>query len=239
MNFDNACYQLGVLNRLTGCAKLHLCVMAAATPRKRRGPKYCCVVGCYNTADNIRARGLPIKLYRFPGKSYEKERRETWITAVRRINPDGTPWLPKDHTRICSTHFQGNRKSDIREHPAYIPTIFPSVYRQKARDQQKAQRLERCFQQNFSNESLQALTACPSNNSTPKEHAICQTEECVAPGKLSIFLSVTNGSEASTQVAHPEMNHKVAITDENWKQSWISWISVYKKRKSCSKNCVV
>nr|XP_037276305.1 uncharacterized protein LOC119169286 isoform X2 [Rhipicephalus microplus] len=142
MNFNNACYQLGVLNRLTGCAKLHLCVMAAATPRKRRGPKYCCVVGCYNTADNIRARGLPIKLYRFPGKSYEKERRETWITAVRRINPDGTPWLPKDHTRICSTHFQGNRKSDIREHPAYIPTIFPSVYRQKARDQQKAQRLQ-------------------------------------------------------------------------------------------------
>ncbi|XP_037505040.1 uncharacterized protein LOC119381140 [Rhipicephalus sanguineus] len=245
--------------------------MAEAIPRKgSRGRKYCCVVGCHNSTYNSKARDPPLKLYRFPGKWYEKERRKAWITAVRRINPDGTLWLPKEYTRICSAHFVGNCKSDVSGHPSYIPTIFPPVYRKKEPKRQRAQRWETRLNRlvsykklvtgndqpsrttadgatmqesetstladvprdlnvgDFSDASLETFTASASYNSTsnlhllveacggaeesncaPKEDAICQTEECVTPGKLSIFLSVTNGTEASTQVVHTEMSHKL------------------------------
>ncbi|XP_049269058.1 uncharacterized protein LOC119381397 [Rhipicephalus sanguineus] len=90
----------------------------------------------------------------------------------------------------------------------------------------------------FSNASLETCTASPSHNSTSdshplvqacgaaeeshfagKEDAICQTEECVTLGNLSIFLSMTNGAEASAQVVHIEISHKIASVDGNWKRS--------------------
>ncbi|XP_037498360.1 THAP domain-containing protein 5 [Rhipicephalus sanguineus] len=188
--------------------------MAKATPQKWKGGiKYCCVVGCYNKTDRNKARDPPVKLYRFPGRWYDKERREAWIAAVRRINPDGTLWVPKEYTRICSTHFVGNCKSDVRGHPSYIPTIFPPVYRKKAPDRQMTQST------NKSHLLVQACGAAEESHCAPKEDAICQTEECVTPGKLSIFLSVTNGAGASTQVVHTEMSHKVTSTDGNWKRN--------------------
>lgn len=80
---------------------------AAKSSRKRKFTgRYCCVVGCHN----VERRDAPT-FYRFPGKC-----------------PDGTPWEPRENTRICSEHFVGKRKSDIIHHPAYIPTIFPPVY---------------------------------------------------------------------------------------------------------------
>lgn len=251
-----------------------------APPKRKQGPKYCCVVGCHNSACNTKAHDPPVRFYRFPGRWYDKERRQAWITAVRRINPDGTPWLPKEHTRICSTHFVGNCKSDISQHPSYIPTIFPSIYRKKAPDQEKAQRQQARFNQaissrqldagdehpsqstaggatmqvpetsvlddmrhdlnvmDFSDASLETSTAPPSPYSTSSLHALvhvdaaeeesdcspkrdttCQTEECVTPGKLTILLSATNGTEASTQVLHTEMSHKVTSTNGTWKRN--------------------
>ncbi|KAK8754709.1 hypothetical protein V5799_002578 [Amblyomma americanum] len=126
--------------------------MAETAQRKqKRGPKYCCVVGCHISADNSRERDPPVKLFRFPGRWYEKERRQSWITAVRRVNLDGTLWQPKEHTRICSRHFVGNSKSDVSQDPSYIPTIFPPVYRKKAPDQERAQRYERKISQHNMN----------------------------------------------------------------------------------------
>ncbi|XP_050025165.1 uncharacterized protein [Dermacentor andersoni] len=46
----------------------------------------------------------------------------------------------------------------------------------------------------------------------------CQTEGFRTPARLSILLSATNGTEASTQVVRTEMSHKVASTDGNWKR---------------------
>nr|XP_054922729.1 uncharacterized protein LOC129382619 isoform X2 [Dermacentor andersoni] len=249
-----------------------------APPKRKRGPKYCCVVDCHNSADNTKERADPVKLYRFPGRSYEKERRQAWITAVRRINPDGTSWFPKEHTRICSTHFVGNCKGDIKQHPSYIPSIFPPVCRKKAPDRNRAQRWQTRFDRavssrklhagdedpsqstadgatmqvsetsilddvppitDFSDASVETCSASPSHNgiadSDPLVHdaaeesncarrkdATCQTEELTTPARLSILLSATNGTEASAQVVHTEMSHKVASTDGNWKRDWIS-----------------
>ncbi|KAK8774914.1 hypothetical protein V5799_010555 [Amblyomma americanum] len=138
----------------------------AALPK--RGPKYCCVVGCHNSAENAKGLEPPVKLYRFPGKWYEKERLQAWINAVRRVSPDGTVWLPKELTRICSRHFVGNCKSDISQHPAYIPTIFPPIYRKKAPDRERAQRWQRRLNQTISSRQPGAGSENPSRSTDDK-----------------------------------------------------------------------
>ncbi|XP_077526432.1 uncharacterized protein LOC144138162 isoform X2 [Haemaphysalis longicornis] len=114
--------------------------MAAAVPKSPWSTRYCCVVGCPNTQANTKGREPPVKFYRFPGKWYEKERRQAWTTAVRRVNPDGSAWKPTAATRICSVHFAGNRRSDVSTHASYYPTIFPSAYKKKPADEARSQR---------------------------------------------------------------------------------------------------
>ncbi|KAL3220454.1 hypothetical protein MRX96_029857 [Rhipicephalus microplus] len=60
--------------------------------------RYCCVKDCHSR------EGQPgIRLYRFPGQPWEKERRRKWIVAVRRVNEgDGSAWIPSDAARVAS-----------------------------------------------------------------------------------------------------------------------------------------
>ncbi|XP_077546035.1 uncharacterized protein LOC144158770 [Haemaphysalis longicornis] len=107
---------------------------AAEKRTTKTGPQYCCVVGCHNNSRDTQGKEPPVKFYRFPREWYHEERRRAWITAVRRVNPDGTPWEPKEWTRICSHHFVDNCKNDKADHPAYIPTVFPPEYTGAAPD---------------------------------------------------------------------------------------------------------
>ncbi|XP_037285586.2 uncharacterized protein LOC119178481 isoform X1 [Rhipicephalus microplus] len=128
-----------VLCAPTKCVSV--CAMRKASrPAHKAGTQYCCVVECHNSLENTKGRYPPVKFYRFPGKWYEAERREAWKAAVRRVNPDNTPWEPTKTTRICSDHFVGNCKSNLSHHPAYLPTIFPSVYQNDSADLVKALR---------------------------------------------------------------------------------------------------
>ncbi|KAL1426848.1 hypothetical protein MTO96_017928 [Rhipicephalus appendiculatus] len=43
--------------------------------------------------------------------------------------PDGIPWQPTKHSKICSHHFVNGEKSNDPRSPAYVPTLFPSVHR--------------------------------------------------------------------------------------------------------------
>ncbi|XP_064474223.1 uncharacterized protein LOC135388547 isoform X1 [Ornithodoros turicata] len=101
-------------------------------PKRRKNGTYCCVVGCHNSQVSVRGKQPAIKFYCFPTKWYEKERPRQWIAAVRRVNPDGTAWEPSPTTLICSAHFVGNTKSADQAHPAYVPTVFPAVYKGKS-----------------------------------------------------------------------------------------------------------
>ncbi|XP_075554738.1 uncharacterized protein LOC142587540 isoform X1 [Dermacentor variabilis] len=86
--------------------------------------RYCCVVDCHEQE----GRNPNIRFYRFPSRPHEAKRRARWISAVRRVGPDGKPWEPASNTRICSRHFVGNEKSNSASHPAYVPTVFPAAY---------------------------------------------------------------------------------------------------------------
>ena len=59
--------------------------------------RYCCVKECKN---NSTSEG--IVLFSFPS---DEALRKKWLDFVDRRNVDGSPWLPKDGSRICSSHF--------------------------------------------------------------------------------------------------------------------------------------
>ncbi|XP_064467398.1 uncharacterized protein LOC135378324 [Ornithodoros turicata] len=97
--------------------------------------RYCCVVHCSNREGDLsKETGDYLTFHRFPGRKKETERRQRWITAVRRTRQDGQRWLPTSNTRICSNHFVGGAKADDEESPSYVPTIFPEAYRKPAKD---------------------------------------------------------------------------------------------------------
>ncbi|XP_077544511.1 uncharacterized protein LOC144156621 [Haemaphysalis longicornis] len=41
------------------------------------------------------------------------------------------PVAPPKNTRICSRHFVNNAKSESQANPAYLPTLFPDVYKKR------------------------------------------------------------------------------------------------------------
>lgn len=95
---------------------------------KKNKRRYCCVKDCHNREGDV-----GIKLYRFPSRPWEATRRLKWIVAVRRVNGDDlSRWSPNDNTRICSRHFANEEKSTIENHPGYLPTIFPPVYKKRS-----------------------------------------------------------------------------------------------------------
>lgn len=104
------------------------CDASTTTNTNKRWNKrrYCCVKGCHNR------EGSGVKLYRFPSRDWEKNRREKWIAAVRRVNgEDYSNWFPSKDGRICCKHFVNDEKSTIEAHPAYLPTVFPPVFKKR------------------------------------------------------------------------------------------------------------
>lgn len=57
---------------------------------------------------------------------------------------NGQLWQPKAHSLICSDHFVGNRKSKDPKSPAYVPSLFPIIYKGRCtNDQQRNNRYKR------------------------------------------------------------------------------------------------
>lgn len=71
----------------------------------------CCAIGCSNR------QGKPgVKFCRFPA---DKERREKWIAAIRRVG-----WTPTEYSRICTDHFITGKPSKNPFHQDYVPSVF-------------------------------------------------------------------------------------------------------------------
>ncbi|KAG0443409.1 hypothetical protein HPB47_014953, partial [Ixodes persulcatus] len=185
--------------------------------------------------NNLRERtSKSLHFYRFPGKAYETQRRQAWITAVCRQNEDGSKWSPSPATRICSAHFVDNCKNDAEAHPSYIPTIFPPVYKKKAPNVERAKRMlkrsSRCQPMPppvgvppdpDTVSEPEATTEAESSNwdsSTTLVHTAAQAmptkctstvatqtdDEALDGGPLWLLLSATDGLNGSTQVTHIE-----------------------------------
>ncbi|XP_039300183.1 uncharacterized protein LOC111062206 [Nilaparvata lugens] len=100
----------------------------------------CSVVGCHNNYMNTEN----VVFYSFPTRSWDKERREKWISSVKRIKEDGTPWQPTIYSRICSDHFISKKRNDHPLHPDYVPSVFPDCYKKrKAENTSRFSRLQK------------------------------------------------------------------------------------------------
>ena len=91
---------------------------------KKFAGRVCCAVGCHNSYPRDKEK---VNFFCFSKKNLEQ--RELWVQAVHRVNPDGSKWLPKDHSRICSQHFIGGKPSPTRTHPDYVPSVFPTKHK--------------------------------------------------------------------------------------------------------------
>ena len=108
--------------------------MASKSPSQYSG-SYCAVVGCH-----ARRGRDPVSFFKFPARNHEQ--RELWIRAVKRINVDGTPWVPGKYALVCGKHFVKKKPSPTNSDPDYVPTIFPTNH-MKAATQKDIQRNQR------------------------------------------------------------------------------------------------
>ena len=94
-------------------------------PHKRKKTKgtgsYCCVVWC--RSNSLRDAGW-FSFHKFPKQN--KEQAEAWARAIMRVDARGNPWTPIPYSVICSRHFFNGKVSHEKNHPGYIPSIFPT-----------------------------------------------------------------------------------------------------------------
>ena len=49
--------------------------------------------------------GIPFRLWWFPSKLRNSEKRQRWVWVMKRMNEDKSKWEPADSDRVCSEHF--------------------------------------------------------------------------------------------------------------------------------------
>ncbi|KAK8773392.1 hypothetical protein V5799_012078 [Amblyomma americanum] len=144
------------------------------------------------------------RFHKFPGREYERERRQRWIAAVRRRNADGSPWVPTRNSRVCSYHFVDGKKSDDPRKPGYVPTIFPRAY--SCSKAVGSKRLQRC---DDSGSSVRQLLRPPDGRGVTRggvkagrKSVGTQTRRCVRYSEMdatNFFSCCRTGCDAQTQ----------------------------------------
>ncbi|XP_072295191.1 uncharacterized protein [Eucyclogobius newberryi] len=123
-------------------------------------PKTCVVLGCNTRASHSQE----LKFFQIPVKDVKK--RELWLKALKRMNEDGSPWVPNSkHVYVCSRHFLRGKPHSEDDHPDYVPSIFPDSKAMTLRSiGQKLDRFNRKVQQN----AKRMLDYQKSTTPTPK-----------------------------------------------------------------------
>ncbi len=133
--------------------------------RRKSGGLYCSVVNCHR---NTKAHNDKVRFFKFPSNNPEK--RQLWIQALKRVNPDGTPWQPTESSRVCSDHFISGNHSPTRTDPDYKPTKFPTAHiREKSNSD--IERFERARARSLS-QTVRALTL-----EQPAEDLACHDDD--------------------------------------------------------------
>ncbi|XP_049267915.1 uncharacterized protein LOC119379380 isoform X2 [Rhipicephalus sanguineus] len=133
------------------------------------------------------------------------------------VGKDGTPWQPTKHNKICSRHFVNGEKSNDPRSPAYVPTLFPIVYRST-----KVPTAHRLRSREQHKESVSScVSPIPGDQEwggAMEEHASVgtQTDPCTwfSPVDMpSIFFCYLKKGEAETQAVLPR---KKESKDASW-----------------------
>ncbi|XP_075534464.1 uncharacterized protein LOC142568345 [Dermacentor variabilis] len=137
---------------------------------------------------------------------------------------DGSPWQPTKHSRICSSHFVNGEKSEDQRSPAYLPTLFPSVYR--STNVAAAHRYERLrSREQHKQPTWSCVLPVPDDQecgAATTEHTSVgtQTDPCTWFSEVdmpSLFFCCLKECEAETQVVLP---CKKESKDASWGTSY-------------------
>ena len=189
---------------------------------KSGGTKSCCVVNCSSVSWRDK-----VSFFRVIRKGF-KEQTDAWIAAIHRINPDGTPWIPTEHTRICSAHFVTGKPDLSKTHPDWCPSIFPTNHH-RAATKSDQDRFERRHSRRRD---------LPTTREEPKlPTAIeigCQTDPdfigkpfnnfcsgmkekdgiCEAWTQVDSIVTIARTTE-TTETFHQDLKNKATLTDKN------------------------
>lgn len=87
-------------------------------------------------------------------------------------------WVPGKNSRVCSSHFVGGEKSNNPLHPAYVPSVFPDCYKEKAPSLEVLERFKRFearqkkkeqVEENHLEDSISFSNDLSSFNDTPND----------------------------------------------------------------------
>ena len=95
-------------------------------PKKKsvRGGYTCCVPGCYSNTK----RDQELSFHKFPKDESMKLK---WINAIKRKD-----FIPGEHHRVCSLHFQGGKKMGLTDVPAIFPLLPQPKFRKPQRERE-------------------------------------------------------------------------------------------------------
>ena len=107
--------------------------------KKQYRGKLCCVDNCRNREGMVKLKTVSVRKESKKEITYVKvnvkigffklHRRnqsqfDSWMQAINKRNPDGTPWVPGQHAKICGEHFKSGKPSTSIESPDYVPSLF-------------------------------------------------------------------------------------------------------------------
>ncbi|XP_065305819.1 uncharacterized protein [Dermacentor albipictus] len=170
-------------------------VLRAPRGCERDMPANCVAFGCRSYYYGK----VNTNFFRFPSAKVSADRRSLWTAAVKRLKPDGMPWQPTAHSRICGAHFITGRPSKSATHPDYVPSLF--TYRRAGSDadvrrhDRAAQRRERKRAAAIASESSEVDPGTVPGNAQP----LAVIQEAEVPIQPS-------GSAAGPTENTPELN---------------------------------
>ncbi|KAK7938815.1 hypothetical protein WMY93_002141 [Mugilogobius chulae] len=136
-------------------------------------PKTCCVPFC--TSNNKKNPGLRFSM--FPTMNRDQPRRDLWLQTIRGVSEKQKRWNPENKfLYVCGLHFITGFHVNDKDHPDYVPSIFPSQAHMEGANIRKRESFVTptstkriCLTPSFSNEPIPQAEVQPTTSQASQD----------------------------------------------------------------------